>query len=159
MLTRSFRRLVVPLVLAGVASLPATAAAQTLSVRVDGTPELSGKVLITVPVTASCSPFEPPQLFFGVSVTVSIEQATKGAIAHGSAFANLSSTDPCDGADHTVLVNVLADSSGPPFKRGNAAFSVSMEAESGQECFPGGPPFCNIQEAFTSAPPVVLKVK
>jgi hypothetical protein len=38
-----------------------------------GSPTLSGRVLITVPLTITCSPFDPSLTFFTASAAVSVE--------------------------------------------------------------------------------------
>jgi hypothetical protein len=65
-----------------VAATAATArAGMTLSL---GQPDLQAGVLIVLPVTVSCSPFDPALVMAGSNVFVSVEQAvTKTAIAHG----------------------------------------------------------------------------
>jgi len=48
-----------------------------------GSPTLSGRVLITVPLTITCSPFDPSLTFFSASGAVSVEQAVGRQIATG----------------------------------------------------------------------------
>jgi hypothetical protein len=123
-----------------VAATAATArAGMTLSL---GQPDLQAGVLIVLPVTVSCSPFDPALVMAGSNVFVSVEQAvTKTAIAHGFGGSPQMGENPilypCDDSPHTVTLNVLADSSGPPFKKGQAVFSASASAAAGTPCGPG----------------------
>jgi hypothetical protein len=62
----------------------------------------------------------------------------------------------CDDSPHTVTLNVLADSSGPPFKKGPAVFSASASAAAGTPCGPG----CLFDFVFQNASLAqVLKMK
>jgi hypothetical protein len=83
----------------------------------------------------------PSLTLIGEMASVSVEQASGKSIAHGSGsiFGSLNSAlpFPCDGAAHTVSVNVLADPSGPPFHGGPAVFSAFAHAQAGTPCYPG----------------------
>jgi hypothetical protein len=126
-----------------------------------GTPDLQAGVLIAVPMTASCSPFDPALTLTNTFIGVSVEQAvTKTAIARGSAFSPPMGDNPilypCDDSPHTFTLNVLADSSGPPFKKGQAVFSATASAVAATSCGPG----CFFNFVFQSAGVTqVLKMK
>jgi hypothetical protein len=128
-----------------VAAITATAAAADSGMTMSlGAPKLSSRVAISVPVTVSCSPFDPSLTLFSEGAGVSVEQASGTAIAHGFGFVNSynfgSGFTPlflCDNAGHTVTVNVLADTTGPPFHGGPAVFSASAGASAGLSCGPG----------------------
>jgi hypothetical protein len=117
-----------------------TASAQAMTVSL-GTPQLSGKVLITEPVTVSCSPFDSSSLVMDAeNVGVSVEQASAQGIAYGSAsvFGFIPTVlFPCDNGSHTLVVNVLANTAGRPFHGGAAAFTASASATAATPCFPG----------------------
>jgi hypothetical protein len=123
-----------------IAATAATArAGMTLSL---GQPDLQAGVLIVLPMTVSCSPFDPALVMGSSYVSVSVEQAvTKTAIARGFAFSPQMGNNPilypCDDSPHTFTLNVVADSSGPPFKKGQALFSASASAAAGTSCGPG----------------------
>lgn len=120
--------------LAGAAS---AASAMTMTI---GDPSLTAKVLVSVPITASCSAFDPSLTPVSSSASVSIEQATGKAIARGSAslftFAPTPLLFPCDGANHTVGMDVLADAAGGPFRRGQAVMRASAFSGAAQSCGP-----------------------
>jgi hypothetical protein len=126
-----------------------------------GTPDLQAGVLIALPMTVSCSPFDPALTIAGSSVFVSVEQAvSKTAIARGFAGAPQMGDNPilypCDDSPHTFTLNVLADSSGPPFKKGEAVFSATASAAAGTPCGPG----CFFDFVFQNASLTqVLKMK
>jgi hypothetical protein len=131
------RMIVVPVVATSFAGAAAGAGAMTATV---GTPDLSAKVLITVPVAVSCSPFSSAVTLFAESVSVQIEQSAGQAIARGSGgtFSFLPTLlFPCDDIERTVSVDVLADPDGPPFHGGQAVLTGSASAEAGTPCFPG----------------------
>src|SRR5438093_8028893 len=80
-----------------------------------GSATLTARVLLTVPVEVTCAPLDPIQFYGDSGVTV--EQAVGKQIAFGSG----SFTDfICDNAPHTVNVDVLARTDGPPFHGGSA---------------------------------------
>jgi hypothetical protein len=132
---------VVVLVAAVTASAATADSGMTMSL---GSPNLLSRVAVSVPVTVSCSPFDPSLTLFSEGVSVSVAQASGTAIAHGSGFINSFSFGsgftplfPCDNAGHTVTVNVFADPTGPPFHGGPAVFSASAGASAGLSCGPG----------------------
>jgi hypothetical protein len=135
----------------------ASAQAMTLSF---GKPTLSARVAITVPVTVTCSPFDPSLTYFSGGVSVAVEQAAGKAIAHGFGSASGSLPNllfPCDDSQSTVPVTVLADPSGPPFHGGQAVFSAFGSAWAGISCgFPGC--YYNQVEQGGSAGPTTLTV-
>jgi hypothetical protein len=148
---------VVAVIAASVAGL--ARAAVTLSI---GEPDLQAGVLITVPVTVTCSPFDPTLTLFSSSVVVQVEQANKQRIAFGTgSTGGLMNPPPvafpCDGNPATVTVNVLANPNGAPFKKGKAAFTVSAFASAGISCGPGC--FFNIVSQTGSTGPVILTMR
>ena len=117
-----------------------------------GQPDLQAGVLIVVPMTVSCSPFDPSLTMASSGAFVTVEQAvSKSAIAHGSGGAPAMGDNPilypCDDSPHTLALNVFADTSGPPFRKGPAVFSVSASAAAGTPCGPG----CFFNFVFQSA--------
>lgn len=90
-----------------------------VTVAIGSTATLESRVLLTVPITVTCDPVGD---FFTMSF-ISVEQASGSRIASGSGFI---STLTCDSASHTYAVNVLADTSGPPFHGGQAVASASV---------------------------------
>jgi hypothetical protein len=140
------------------ALLPAGAQALTLSF---GKPQLSNRILITVPLTVSCTPFEPSLTLFSESVFVTVEQASGKAIAHGTGtkFGFLPNLlFPCDGSSNTVAMSLTADVTGPPFHGGPAIYSAFAGAEAGMPCVPGSTTcFTDIQSQVGRAGPSTLK--
>jgi hypothetical protein len=148
---------VVAVIAASVAGL--ARAAVTLSV---GEPDLQAGVLVTVPVTVTCSPFDPTLTLFSSSVIVQVEQANKQRIAFGTGVVGGLMNPPqvafpCDGNPATVSVNVLANTSGAPFKKGKAAFTASAGASAGISCGPGC--FFNIVSQTGTTGPVILSMR
>lgn len=113
-------------------ALAGTAQAMTVAV---GSPELTARIAVTVPVTVTCNPFSPSLTVFSQSITVRIEQAAGREIARGAGtlFSSFPSPllFPCDGIAHELPVTVLADPVGPPFHGGKAIVSVNGSAEAG----------------------------
>lgn len=113
-------------------ALAGTAQAMTLAV---GSPELTARIAVTVPVTITCDPFSPTLTVFSQSISVRVEQAAGREIARGTgqAFSSFPSPllFPCDGKTHELLVTVLADAAGPPFHGGKAIVSANGSAEAG----------------------------
>jgi hypothetical protein len=129
------------------AALVWVGAAQALTIT-PGIPDLVARVLVVVPVTVTCEPFSPGLTVSSQFVTVRVEQAAGKEIAFGTG--TLGGTFdrplfPCDGAEHTVSVSVLADPAGPPFHGGRAVLTAGASAQAGVPlpCCPGafGPPF------------------
>jgi hypothetical protein len=116
------------------AALFASTAAAGMTLRV-GQPQLQSRVLVTVPLAVSCSPFDPSLTLFSEGYGVSIEQAAGTAIARGSGWSYTSLPTPlpfgCDGLEHTVYANVMADPSGPPFHGGQAVFTAYASSSAG----------------------------
>jgi hypothetical protein len=140
----------------GAVIAPTATTAQQMTVTF-GTPNLIGRVAITVPMTVSCPAFGPSFTMFDTFVNVSVEQAAGANIATGSAFTsgflpNLQFV--CDGSEQAVSITVLANPSGPPFHGGPAVFSASASAEAGTSCGPGC--FTNIVTQFATAGPTTI---
>jgi hypothetical protein len=137
---QSFIRItVLAAVISVLAALPATAGAATtgmptlgaatLTVQV-GQATLSQKVVVSVPVTVSCTlnpealPEFPQQ---GTVVQVDIVQAIGKSSTAGTGVAF---GFACDGAQHTFLISVMASptSGGLHFKKGQAVIEASASA-------------------------------
>jgi hypothetical protein len=121
------KRFLVPITLcAGVllALLPAGASAAGMTLTVGTTAHLVAGVEVDVPITLSCAPLPPPSFgtVFDMS-SVRVEEAVGKSIAHGEGFIP---TVPCDGASHTATAAVIADTSSPPFKRGQAVVTSAF---------------------------------
>lgn len=133
--------LALTLVTALVLTVAAAAARADMSLSL-GQPQLQSGVLIVVPATVSCSPFDPSLTMAQSGFGVTVEQAVnKSTIAHGSGFLPGMTINPilypCDDMPHAVSVNVFADTSGAPFRKGPAVFSASASAGAGIPCGPG----------------------
>ena len=103
------------------AAAPASAA---VTVSLPATADLSAQLLVNVPVTVTCGPADVT----GSSLSVQLSQAVRKQIAHGSVFRGGMFGDlafTCDGAPHPYPVTIVADSSGPPFKRGDAVITAT----------------------------------
>jgi hypothetical protein len=97
-------------------------------------------VAITVPVTVTCSAFDPSLTLTYENINVQVEQAAGKSIAHGSYVAMNGLPTllfPCDGSQTTVPVTINADPAGPPFHRGPAVFTSIASAVAYTPCFPG----------------------
>jgi len=160
---RLFRNSVFALLAAGLALIPIAVSASSVSISA-GPGALTGRVALTIPITASCSgTFWDPstqELFdeFGV---VNVEQASGQQIARGSATFNASLPGPllfqCDGNSVTFPVTVLADPSGPPFHGGTAVVTGFLNLNAGTNCgFPGC--YFNIVGLSSSLGPQQIKV-
>ncbi|HEY2201294.1 MAG TPA: hypothetical protein VGH56_05370 [Solirubrobacteraceae bacterium] len=124
-------------VVATFGAITASAQAMTLSL---GAPQLSAKVLISEPVTVTCSPFDPSLILTSQDINLQVEQASGQGIAYGTATAFGFSPMvlfPCDNNSHTLVFNVLANTAGQPFHGGPAAFTATAGANAATPCFPG----------------------
>lgn len=124
-------------IMAACAGIPSTADAMTVSL---GTPSLTSRVAITEPVTVACSPFDSSLTLFSENIHIDVEQAAGKAIAHGSATTGSflpALLFTCDGGQSTVPMTLYADPTGPPFRGGQAVFTVAGSASAGTPCFPG----------------------
>ncbi len=91
---------------------PASASA-SVAMGIGSTATLTDRVLVSVPVDVTCSPDAGQQ----EANFVAIEQATAKGIAHGDgAVVGV----VCDDTSHHYSVAILADTSGPAFKKGKA---------------------------------------
>ena len=133
-------------------------AAQAMTVSL-GSPSLTSRLLVTVPVTVTCSPFDPSLTVFSESIGASVEQASGRAIAHGFTqqlvFSVPATLFTCDGSATTIPVQVPADTSSVPFHGGNAIVSASAGASAGT-CF-GTSCFGNTSQ-FASVGPVSVRI-
>lgn len=131
------RLLPVAAVVGAFAAAASTAGAMTISL---GTPNLTGRVAITEPVTVTCTAFDQSLTLVSESVSLQVQQAAGQSIAHGSeaSFSFLPTLlFPCDGSQTTVPVTISADPAGPPFHGGPAVFMASATATASTPCFPG----------------------
>jgi hypothetical protein len=137
------KRFILALVLAIAVALAATTAVARGDASLSlGQPDLQSGVLIVVPATVSCSPFDPSLTMVSSGFFVSVEQAVnKTTIAHGSGFAPSMDGNPilypCDDVPHAVSVNVFADTGGAPFRKAQAVFTAEASAAAGTSCGPG----------------------
>lgn len=124
-----------------IAALAVAGTAQAMTVSV-GTPDLTARVAIDVPVSVTCNPFSPGLVAYSQTVSVLVEQAAGTQIARGSTgvfnpYPAL--LFPCDGSAHTLTLTLVADPSGPPFHGGPAIVRASATATAGTPlvCCPG----------------------
>lgn len=120
------KRFMVPVALCAglaLAALPAAALADGTTVTVGTTAQLVAGVEVDIPVTVTCA--LPPNASGGeiFQSIASVEEAVGKSIAHGQG--GLPGV-PCDGASHAVTSRLLADTSGPPFKPGQAVTAASV---------------------------------
>jgi hypothetical protein len=87
-------------------------------------------LLATVPVEITCGPIEVDPRF--TEAFVELNQAVKRQIAHG--FGSPNEPIVCDGTPHANTFTVLADTSGPPFRKGDAAVEVFVRVGNETEC-------------------------
>ena len=128
-----------------------------------GAPRVGGRVLMTVPLTITCSPFDPTLTVISAGAFVSVEQASGQSIAQGFGSVGGSMGFPqiaynCDGTPQNVPVLVQANPNGPPFHGGPASFRISAGANAGLPCnfYPGC--FTNIVGQNASLGPTILNV-
>jgi hypothetical protein len=124
------------LILAGFLLRPGTAAqASTPSqVSVGQRADLAANILVKVPITLSCAPRSPDTL---LTVSVTLEEAVSGRIAHGTnnfassgSFAGAGTALPsgvvCDNASHSFAADVLADTGGAAFSEGPSIVTANV---------------------------------
>jgi len=104
-----------------VALLPVAASADGVTLAVGSTAQLVAGVEVDVPITVNCAPLPPPSSS-GMSSFV-IEEAVGESIAFGS---GIPPPLTCDGTDHSAVVKVIANTSGPPFRRGKAVVTIAV---------------------------------
>lgn len=118
--------------------------ASAMTIRA-GDPTLVDRVALTVPVSVSCSPFDPAYSLYSTSVSVSVQQPSGKDIANGwgyvaGGFATMGSPSllfACDDVEHSVTVPVSVNAAGPPFHGGHAVVNATAWASAGQPCYPG----------------------
>ena len=135
--TRVNGALLALLAVAVVVGITAGAARAAIGITI-GDPTLSAdRNSITVPVTVSCSPFDPSLTTFTTQVSVTVDQGgTNVAHASGSASAGYPSAMlfTCDGTNQTVTVTAVADPNTSAFHPGPAVVSVFARAMAGIPC-------------------------
>jgi hypothetical protein len=90
---------------------------------------------ITVPVTVSCSPFDPTLTVFTTEVSVTVEQGPNGRASGGvSAGYPGAMVVACNGTAQTVTVTATADSTASHLNPGPATISVFVRARAGIPC-------------------------
>jgi hypothetical protein len=155
-----WRRFLIPVAVPLAALLPATALAADFGLTV-GSPSLTARTLINVPVTVTCS-IDPSvaTFIFDESVDVNVQQAAGRSFATGAGSVSGSQTNslafPCNGTPTRLNVAVLANPGGVPFHGGPAVISASMTVIAGYESFPGcgcGP--INVWQTFSANPQTV----
>ena len=140
MKARRYAAVAATLVVAALAATAGTArAAMSLTI---GQPDLQAGVLVAVPATVSCSPWDASLTPASSQLSLSVEQAvSKTAVAHGTAelfgSPNSELLYPCDDNPHAFTVNVLADPSGAPFRKGPAVITGFASAAAGTSCGQG----------------------
>lgn len=116
------------------APVSASATSDSMMVTTPASLHLTAKVLVTVPVRVTCADLQAPGLVaMQDQISVSIEQAHGRTISHGGAslvggpmIGPTALLLVCDGTTvNTFDVNVLADTSGSPFKSGPAVVTTS----------------------------------
>jgi hypothetical protein len=138
-MTRRLPRLLLVLtcVSALVALTPLGAQAQgevTITVGARGELLLRG-VAATVPVEITCGPMEVDPRFTDTSAE--LQQAVRHRIAHGFGFFP-EQPIVCDGTPHPNTFTVEADTSGPPFRKGDAVVEVVVQVGNEEFCCPSG---------------------
>ena len=126
-----------------VVAVTAGAARAAIGITV-GQPTLSAdRSSMTVPVTVSCSPFDPSLTTFTTLVSVTVEQGGAN-VAHASGSASAGYPSPmlfaCDGTNQTVNVTAVADPNAATFHPGPAVVTVFARAMAGIPC--PDTPFC-----------------
>ncbi len=131
---RALLRVSVAAALVAVAGLPVSASAASTSsgmtVTVGSPITLQNKLLVTVPVTVTCTaPISvDPTVSFPGSVDVEIQQANGKSVSHGSGGVEL---DSCSPVPQTFMVQVVPDTAtapaSGPFKGGQAIAQASAE--------------------------------
>ena len=113
--------LVLPvLVILAVSSATVALATNGVNVSVAPTATLMAKLEVDLMVTTAC-----PSGWQTMEASVAVEEAVGKSIAHGTAFIP---GVQCTGADQVIPVTVIADPSGPPFKKGTAIASAKLSA-------------------------------
>ena len=166
MLSQSKRMIVRAILVTAAAAVIAGSTAAVASAGMTmtvGSPTLSGKVLITVPMTLTCSPFDPSLTFFSASASVQVEQAVGQQIATGFASVGgfMGGTQlafNCDNSPQSVPVLVQANTSGPPFHGGPASFRIFAGAAAGIPCGFFGC-FTNVVVQNASLGPTILNMR
>jgi hypothetical protein len=111
-----------------------------------GTPMLTSRLLLTVPVSVVCAPL--PDTPISDFVSVSVEEAYGRSVSTGSATVGGGPGSvyggntflTCDGVtQNVVMLSVLPDSGSGPFHGGGAIFTVQASHAAGTCEFPG---FC-----------------
>jgi hypothetical protein len=122
------------LAVAAVVAITAGAARAAIGVTV-GEPTLSAdRNSITVPVTISCSPFDPSLTVFSTVVSLTVRQEDAQASGVASAGFPSAMVFTCDGTSQTVTVTAVADPSTSHFHPGPAVVSVFARAMAGIPC-------------------------
>jgi len=160
---RTVRRTILVATAAALIAGSAAAAANADMTVTAGSPTLAGKVLITVPLTITCSPFDPSLTPISSAAFVSVEQASGQSIAQGSGSVGGSMGVPqiaynCDGTPQSVPVLIQANPSGPPFHGGPASFKISAGANAGIPCSFYFGCFTNVVGQSASFGPAILNM-
>ena len=94
---------------------------------------LARGVAATVPVEITCGPLDVDF----TDAHAELQQAVRHQIAHGFGF-NPEQPIVCDGTPHPSTFTVLADTSGPPFRKGDAVVEVFVRVGNETFCCPTG---------------------
>jgi hypothetical protein len=84
----------------------------------------------TVPMEITCGPLEVDPRF--TMADAELHQAVKHQIAHGFGFPEQPII--CDGTPHPNTATIVADASGPPFRKGDAAAEVFVSVGNETQC-------------------------
>jgi hypothetical protein len=84
----------------------------------------------TVPMEITCGPLEVDPRF--TMADAELHQAVKHQIAHGFGFPEQPIV--CDGTPHPNTATIVADASGPPFRKGDAAAEVFVRVGNETQC-------------------------
>jgi len=105
---------------AAAAVVPAVASEDGTTITIGASATLVARVEVDIHTVVNCAPLPAPASQMS---SINLEEAvSKSSIARGSGFFPVVT---CDGADHAVTAIVFADSSGPPFKRGQAVVTFA----------------------------------
>jgi len=104
-----------------------------VSMTIPQSADLTAKVLVTVPVTVACGPYDLPT---SSSLSYVLEQASGRDIAQSSAFLGGFGQPlfTCDGAPHVYPISMMADPAGAPFHGGNAVIAATAYVQIGDCC-------------------------
>jgi hypothetical protein len=116
----------------GYGNPPAAGSSNGVTIEIKAV-QLIAKVVVQVEASIVCQP-KPPSVYpirsywEERSIAVWATQASGRAIAYAMSYSSFDAEAMCDGQPHTIIAAASADSSGVPFKNGNAAVAVAVHA-------------------------------